>query len=344
VVTDAAAVAGIDLEPVSRWLREHVGVTPPLRFTRCMGGHSNLTYRVTDERGRDVVLRRPPMGHLLPTAHDMSREYRIIAGLGPTPVPVPAALAFCDDLTVTDAPFYVMGYVAGHVLHDAATSAAAYGETGRRRAGETFVDVLAALHDVLPDEVGLGDLGRAEGYIARQLRRWYTQFEQSKTRELPDVDEVHAFLSTRIPDQGPARVVHGDYRLGNCITGDDGSILAVLDWEICTLGDPLADVGYVLTTWVERADPGDDAAPTSLPGFPTRAKILERYADRSGRDVSLIDFYICFSHWKTACIAEGVYARYLAGALDPRGFNLDAYKHRIERSAHLAATAAARLG
>ena len=345
MATEATAPAGIAVARVTAWLADHVGLEPPLEFDRCIGGHSNLTYAINDRTGRRVVLRRPPMGHLLPTAHDMSREWRIIYALGPTPVPVPPALGFCDDPDVTGAPFYVMGYVTGHVMHDAGVARKVYGEAERRRAGESFIDVLAALHDVVPDEVGLGELGRKEGYVARQLKRWYSQWEQSKTRELPLVDQMHDFLAARIPEQGPARVVHGDYRLGNCISADDGTILAVLDWEICTLGDPLADVGYVLATWAERGDPGaEGVGPSGLPGFPTRSEVLERYAAASGRDLSLIDFYVAFSHWKSACIVEGVYARYLQGALDPGGLDLDAYKLRVDHAVGLAAEAADRLG
>jgi len=345
MATEATAPAGIVVSGVTAWLEKHVGVQPPLEFERCMGGHSNLTYAITDANGRRVVLRRPPMGHLLPTAHDMSREWRIIYALQDTPVPVPPALGFCDDADVTGAPFYVMGHMSGHVMHDASIARSVYGEAERRRAGESFVDVLAALHDVVPDEVGLGELGRKEGYIARQLKRWYGQWEQSKTRELPLVDQMHDFLASHTPEQGPARVVHGDYRLGNCISADDGTILAVLDWEICTLGDPLADVGYVLATWAEHGDPGaESVGPSSLPGFPSRGEVLSRYAERSGRDVSLIEFYVAFSHWKSACIVEGVYARYLQGALDPGELDLDAYKLRVDKAAELAAEAAERFG
>ena len=344
MTTVAPDPAGIEIGAVTAWLEEHTGVRGPLEFERCLGGHSNLTYKITDSTGRQVVLRRPPMGHLLPTAHDMSREWRLIYALQDTPVPVPPALGFCDDAGVTGAPFFVMGFVEGHVLHDAVTAERVYDEAARRRVGESFVDVLAALHDVDPDVVGLGELGRKEGYIARQLKRWYGQFEQSKTEELPLVDQVHDFLAARIPEQGPARIVHGDYRLGNCLSNATDGILAVLDWEICTLGDPLADVGYVLATWAERVDGDVDvSAPSVLPGFPTRGEVLERYADRSGRDVSLIDFYVSFSHWKSACIVEGVYARYLQGALDSSGIDLPAYHRRVERAARLAADAADRL-
>ena len=335
--------AGIDVAAVTAWLEAEVGLAGPFSFTRLAGGHSNLTYRVVDATGAVVTLRRPPLGHLLPTAHDMGREHRIIRALHPTPVPVAEPLGHCQDATVTGAPFYVMEFVEGVVLHTADLARQAFDEVQRRRAGESFVDVLADLHDVDPVAVGLGELGRHEGYVARQLKRWYAQWQQSKTRELPAVDEVHDALAGSIPPQGPARVVHGDFRLGNCITDRDaGDVLAVLDWEIATLGDPLADLGYVLATWSEPSDVDPPVnAPTQVPGFPSRADVRERYAARSGRDLADIDFYVSFAAWKSACINEGVYARYLAGALDTTGIDLDGMRATVDRYASMAADIAA---
>jgi aminoglycoside phosphotransferase (APT) family kinase protein len=309
-------IEGIDTDAVTGWFEKNVpGVQPPLRFHLIAGGRSNLTYRVDDATGRAWVLRRPPLGSILPTAHDMGREYRIITALGPTPVPVPASIGFCADDSVNDKPFYVMGYVDGHILRDAATTKQVLGEKERRVAGESLVDVLADLHAVDIDAVGLGDLSKRDGYIERQLKRWHTQWEKSKTREIPAVEEVYEELRRTVPEQGPATVVHGDYRLDNTMLSDDGHVLAVLDWEICTLGDPLADIGLLCVYW---ADPGDElsallSAPTVLDGFPRRAEIAARYAERSGRDLSRLDFYIAFGYWKLACILEGVYARYAAG-------------------------------
>ena len=326
---------GIRRDAVEKWVSAHVdGVEVPLTFTRIKGGHSNLTYEVTAADGRRLVLRRPPLGELLPTAHDMTREWRFISAFHPTPVPVPPPLAYCEDHDVIGAPFYVMSFVEGHVMHDATVAEEHYDETGRRAAGESFIEVLADMHSFDPDDIGLSDIARKEGYIARQLKRWYSQWNASKTRELPAVDEVHDRLSAQIPDQGPARVVHGDYRLGNCITSFEGRITAVLDWEIATLGDPLADVGYVLHSWPEpgEAGPAHRMSPTVVEGFPTRAELTQRYAARSGRDLSNIDFYVAFSHWKSACIVEGVYARYLHGALDTTGVNVDAFKMSVEMS------------
>jgi len=335
-----STTTGADVQAVTEWLADRIdGLTPPLDFTRIKGGHSNLTFDVKDGAGNRYVLRRPPLGDLLPTAHDMSREWRFISAFHPTPVPVPPPLAFCEDVEVTGAPFYVMRFVEGNVLHDATIAEERYTPAQRRSIGESFIDALAEMHRFDPDELGVGDIGRKEGYIARQLKRWYSQWNASKTRELSLLDTVHDELAKRAPEQGPARVVHGDYRLGNCISSVDGTIAAVLDWEIATLGDPLADLGYVLHTWVEpgEAGPAHRMSPTSVEGFPTRDELLDRYADRSGRDVSGVGFYIAFAHWKSACIVEGVYARYLAGALDTAGVNVDAFKISVEMSVQRAA-------
>ena len=338
--------AGIEVGAVTNWLVTHIGdVSPPLDFLRIKGGHSNLTYQITDPAGRLLVLRRPPLGDLLPTAHDMMREWRFISAVHPTGVPAPPPLGFCEDKDVTGAPFYVMDFVHGHVLHDATVAEECYDAPQRRITGESFIDVLADLHDIDPDAAGLGDIARKEGYIARQLKRWYSQWNASKTRELSRIDEIHDALQARIPEQGPARIVHGDYRLGNCITSFDGPIAAVLDWEIATLGDPLADVGYVLHSWPEAGEAGlaHRMSPTTAEGFPTRAELLERYAERSGRDVSMIGFYVAFSHWKSACIVEGVYARYLHGALDTSDVNVDAFKLSVEMAAENAHQALSRM-
>jgi aminoglycoside phosphotransferase (APT) family kinase protein len=341
----ASAKDGIDEPKVTPWLEEHVeGLRPPLTFTLIAGGHSNLTYRVDDAEGNAFVLRRPPLHHVLATAHDMGREHRIISALGPTPVPVPPALAYCDDPEVNGAPFYVMGFVDGLVVRDAA-AAERLSESQRRTAAESLVDVLAEIHAVDTDAVGLGQLGRKAGYIERQLRRWYKQFLDSKTREVPALESVYEKLLAQVPEQGPATIVHGDYRLDNCLVGHDGRIAAVLDWEICTLGDPLADVGLLVVYWT---DPEDESAalltaPTALPGFPRRAELLERYGERSGRDLSTIDYYTAFGYWKLACIVEGVYARYRGGAMGSEASGFEAFATQVERLAAAAEEAVTRV-
>jgi aminoglycoside phosphotransferase (APT) family kinase protein len=268
------------------------------------------------------VLRRPPLGQVLATAHDMSREHRIISALAPTDVPVAPVVGLCTDEAVNGAPFYVMEFVDGLVARNP-EAAARLDVAGRRRAGEQLADVLARIHAVDPDAVGLGDLGRKEGYVERQLRRWSGQWEKSKTRDLPVVDEVHAALAARVPEQGPATIVHGDYRLDNCMLDPDGTVAAVLDWELCTLGDPLADVGLLLVYWTDRGDtrPALMEASTTLEGFPTSAELIAMYAAASGRDVSDVGYYVAFGYWKLACILEGVYARYRGGVMgDSSGF------------------------
>ena len=314
-------VPGIHVERVTGWLEANVaGARGPFVFEVIAGGHSNLTYRVVGADGAAYVLRRPPLGHRLASAHDMGREHRIIAGLRRSAVPVAPALGLCSDDSINDAPFYVMGFVDGHVVRDRVTAEAALSATARRHAGESLVDTMAAIHAVDLEACGLADLGKHEGYIARQLKRWYGQWNDQKTRDVPAIDHAFEALSQRIPEQGPATLVHGDYRLDNCIVGDDGAIRAVLDWEICTLGDPMADVGLLQVYWT---GPGDEASAwagsaTTADGFLDRHELITRYAAVSGRDMSQLPFYVSFAYWKLACILQGVYYRYLGGALGSR--------------------------
>jgi aminoglycoside phosphotransferase (APT) family kinase protein len=339
-------VDGIDVPRVSRWLADHVeGAAAPFRFELIAGGHSNLTFKVTDAAGHAFVLRRPPLGHVLASAHDMGREHRIISGLQRSSVPVPPAFGFCDDASVNGAPFYVMGFVDGHVIRDAA-GADVLTQPARAAASRSIADTLAAIHGVDLERAGLADLGRHDGYVARQLKRWHGQWQQQRTRDLPAVDAVHDALAARIPDQGPATIVHGDYRLDNTMVADDGRVAAVLDWEICTLGDPLADVGLL---WVYWTGPDDEPSAwggrsTTVPGFWSRRQVVDRYAETSGRDVSDLDFYIAFGYWKLACILEGVYARYVGGALGRRDpAELEPFRQQVERAAEMAAHTAAQL-
>jgi aminoglycoside phosphotransferase (APT) family kinase protein len=330
-------VPGINVAAVTAWIETNVpGAHAPFSFHPIAGGHSNLTYRLVDSNSESFVLRRPPLGHRLASAHDMGREHRIIHGLQNSAVPVAPALGFCDDESVNDAPFYVMGYVDGHVIRDRVTAESVLDIDARRTASESLVDTMAAIHDVNLEAVGLSDLGRHDGYISRQLRRWYGQWNAQKTRQLDSVDRVHDALLERIPEQGPATIVHGDYRLDNCMVGDDGRVVAVLDWEICTLGDPLADLGLLQVYWT---GPGDDASAwtgsaSTAPGFLDRAQLAERYAAASGRDIAGLAFYVSFAYWKLACILEGVYARYLGGALGQRdAAELEPFKLQVENAA-----------
>jgi len=316
---------GLDLPKVTDWLVANIAdVAAPFDVELIAGGRSNLTFRVTDANGRSFVLRRPPTGHVLATAHDMAREHKIIAAVGKTDVPVPVALGVCTDNAVNGAPFYVMSLVEGEVLAGVAKAALLRPEL-RVPASEHLVDVLADLHAVDIDAIGLGDLAKREGFIERQVRRWTMQWENSKSRELPAIDEVAQRLSERMPAQHGVSIVHGDYRFGNCITDvNKGRIAAVLDWELCTLGDPLADVGYMGVYWSD----GDESAlsasdPTPAGGFLTYHQVLDRYATRTGRDLSDIGYYIAFSCWRLAIISEGVRARYRAGVMGDQEDGLD---------------------
>lgn len=310
-------VEGVDHDATVSWLEERVGsVTRPVRIELIEGGRSNLTYHVIDGAGRRWVLRRPPLHSVLESAHDMGREHRIIAALQATDVPVPPVVGFEPNPELNGAPFYVMDYVDGEVLRDADSAERHLDEAGRAHAAESLIDVLVRLHAVDPDAVGLGDLGRREDYVARQLRRWHRQLQDGNTRDLPMLEEVHDRLAAGVPAQGTAAIVHGDYRLDNLMVGPDGGVRAVLDWELCTLGDPLADVGLLMVYWSE---PDDDtvpllSSPTTIAGFPSRRHVAERYAESSGRDLADLDFYIAFGFWKLAVILEGVFGRYQSGA------------------------------
>jgi aminoglycoside phosphotransferase (APT) family kinase protein len=329
-------IEGVHAANVTQWFISHVeGVVPPLEFSLIAGGHSNLTFSVQDAKGQTYVLRRPPLGHVLESAHDMGREHKIISALADSEVPVAKTIGVCHDLEVNQAPFYVMAFVAGPVLHDAEAASSLTAEE-RVALGFDVVDVLAKLHGIDPDQVGLGDLGRKEAYLARQLKRWNKQWEASKTHEVPAMDETSRLLAERMPEQIGASIVHGDYRLGNMIV-DGGRILAVLDWELCTLGDPLADVGYFLNWWVLPGEAEEDTAPTAAGGFPDRDVLTERYAKATGRDLSDIAYYRAFSHWRLAAIGQGVYKRYLMGAMgENRDMDLDAYKLSVATRAEAA--------
>jgi aminoglycoside phosphotransferase (APT) family kinase protein len=328
------APQGIDRDNVEAWFRENVSSARlPLSFERISGGHSNLTYGVRDAAGARWALRRPPLGKRLGSAHDMGREHKVVSALASTPVPVAPVAGFCEDESVNEAPFYVMEFVEGPILRGLAEAEAFPDEADRRAIGERVVDTLVAIHEVDPDAAGLGDLGRKEDYVARQLRRWQGQWEKSKTRELPAIDAVHERLSARIPEQGPATIVHGDYRLDNMILTPAGEVAAVVDWELCTLGDPLADVGLLMVYWPEAGEEGISLGlpATMAPGFPKRADLKARYAERSGRDLSQIDFFVALGYWKLAIILEGVYARYAAGQYGKVDPGIEEFARIVER-------------
>jgi aminoglycoside phosphotransferase (APT) family kinase protein len=344
-MNDEATIPGIDVEPVTAWFTEHTDAVAPLRFDLIAGGRSNLTFKVTDAEGEAWVLRRPPLGHVLATAHDMAREHRIISALAATDVPVAPAIGLCTDEAVNGAPFYVMDFVDGIVVRDAGVGQQ-LSEAQRAAAGRSLAQTLAKIHAVDPDAVGLGDLGRKEGYIARQLKRWNGQFEDGRTREVPEVSDAYARLLEGIPEQHGAAIVHGDYRLDNCMFDESGQVIAVLDWEICTLGDPLADLGLLMVYWTESGDPIAALAggATTLAGFPTRAELVAAYQDAGGRPVGDLDYYVAFGYWKLACILEGVYTRYKAGAMGNDGADADAFGDTVRLLGRASLDALDRMG
>jgi aminoglycoside phosphotransferase (APT) family kinase protein len=342
----ATEVEGIDRGGVEAWFDANVaGAELPLTFERISGGHSNLTFGVSDAAGHRWALRRPPLGTRLGSAHDMAREHKVVSALGPTDVPVAPIAGICEDESVNEAPFYVMEFVEGPILRFRADAELFPEESDRRAIGERVVDTLLAIHAVDPDPVGLGDLGRKEDYVARQLHRWQGQWEKSKARELEVIDSVHERLAARIPEQGPATIVHGDYRLDNMILTPGGEVAAVVDWELCTLGDPLADVGLLMVYWPKSGEEATSLGqPANLaPGFPDRDELRRRYAERSGRDLTRLDFYVALGYWKLAIILEGVYARYTAGGYGKVDEGVEYFAKVVERLAEAADQAEARL-
>jgi len=314
------SVTGIRDDTVTSWMVEHVGAVAPLSFELIAGGRSNLTYRVVDATGASYALRRPPTSHVLATAHDMVREHTIISALFPLGVPVAEPLGLCVDETVNDQPFYVMEFVEGAILRNAEQAETVFDIDVRRAIGDHLAQTLAQLHDVDVDRAGLGDLARHDGYIERQLRRWRGQYEQMRVEGVDHegiIEAVGDQLAASIPAQQRVSVVHGDYRTDNTVLDERGQVRAILDWELCTLGDPMADLGVLLDYW---AEPGDEmvallgTAPTTAPGFATRHQVLDAYARHSSLDVSHIAYYQAFGYWKLACIMQGVFARYSAGA------------------------------
>ncbi|KAB2364197.1 phosphotransferase family protein [Actinomadura montaniterrae] len=330
-----AGVPGIDVPRLADWLaRELPGAGRIGAVDLIAGGRSNLTYGITLAGGRRIVLRRPPLGHVLPTAHDMGREYRVLTALGDaTAVPVPRTLAFCDDEDVIGARFYLMDFVDGRVLRtredaDDLTPAQARGLS------EALAGALAAIHTVDVKAAGLEDFGRPTGYMARQLKRWGKQWDGSQeaikatgnVHDLPEYDRLVARLADRLPADAPARLVHGDFRLDNALARLEPrpEIAAVVDWEMSTLGDPLSDLGLTLVYWAEAGDAEQlpvGATITSAPGFFTRREFTERYAELTGFDLADLDFYVAFACFKLAVILEGIHARFLQNATVGEGFD-----------------------
>ncbi|MEC3976101.1 phosphotransferase family protein [Amycolatopsis sp. H20-H5] len=312
---------GLDLGRLRARLDESLPglVTGELVAEVVQGGRSNLTYVVGDGNANWVV-RRPPLGHVLPTAHDMKREYRVISGLADTAVPVPEALLLCEDTDVLGAPFYVMEFVAG-TPYRTDTELIPLGPERTRAIADSLVDTLVDLHAVDPASVGLGGFGRPEGFLDRQLRRWKKQYDGSRSRDLPGIDELHDRLAARVPESGKPSIIHGDYRLDNVLVDGDDRITAVLDWEMSTLGDPLTDIA-LMVAYAERASAGLKFVSnvSAAPGYPGTDEVIARYAARSGRNVSQLNWYVGFAFFKLAVILEGIYFRFTQGQTVGFGF------------------------
>jgi aminoglycoside phosphotransferase (APT) family kinase protein len=318
---------GLDLDALGRYLAPRVGgLAGTLRGEVIAGGRSNLTY-IVDDGERRFVVRRPPLAHVLPTAHDMAREYRVLSALRDTGIPVPHVIDLCEDDSVIGARFYVMEWVDGHVVRDALPAEFPDTRESRRSMSAALIDTLLNLHAVDPGAVGLSDFGHPEGFLARQVRRWWQQWEASKTRELPSIEELRRLLDKTVPAASAAGIVHGDYRLDNVMyaPADPARIVAVIDWEMCTIGDPLCDVGLLCVYW---ADDDSEAAARTLhgraitveDGFYKRADLLRDYAAGTQRDLASLDWYIALGAYKLAIIAEGITARFLMGMTVGEGF------------------------
>ncbi|WOX20771.1 phosphotransferase family protein [Streptomyces solicathayae] len=313
---------GLDLVRLGSWLGANVpGAGSDLSATLIAGGKSNLTYRVTDGATTWIV-RRPPLGHVLATAHDMGREYRVMSALRDTAVPVPYTFGFCDDAEVLGAPFYMMARCAG-TPYRLAAELAPLGEERTRLISERLVDTLVTLHQVDPAAVGLADFGRPEGYLERQVRRWRKQLDASYSRDLPAADELHRRLAAAIPKESGSGIVHGDYRLDNLLVDDEDRATAVLDWEMATLGDPLSDLA-LMVVYNRLGEVVGDAAGVSTvagaPGYLTETETVERYAAGSGRDLSGFGFHLGLAAFKLAVIIEGIHYRHRSGQTVGDGF------------------------
>jgi len=304
-------VLGLDPIAVTGWI-EGLGVAAagPLSFERIGLGQSNLTFLVSDVDGHRWVLRRPPLGHLLASAHDVAREARILMALEDTAVPTPAIYGLAQDPAVSEVPLLLMEYVDGLVV-DRMSVAEALSPQRRRSIGLSLPRTLAKIHAVDLQATGLIDLASHKPYALRQLKRWGGQWEQSKTRELPELDDLTQRLIVAAPEQRELTLVHGDFHLRNVITSHDtGEVIAALDWELCTLGDPLADIGSMLAYWAEPGETtGGDFSATTLPGFPDRAEVAQTYLDETGRDPAVLQYWHALGLWKVAVIAEGVMRR-----------------------------------
>jgi aminoglycoside phosphotransferase (APT) family kinase protein len=312
----------LDLERLTPWFTANVpAVTGPLTASRIAGGLSNLSYVITDGTG-SWVLRRPPLGHVLETAHDMGRECRVLSALAATNVPVPHVYGLCSDPDVLGAPFYVMDFVVGSTYRHA-SQLEQIGSERTAAVATSLIERLAAIHAVDPDEVGLQDFGRPQNFLGRQVQRWQRQLEASWSRELNGAHALYDELVRQLPEQSPAGLVHGDYRLDNTLVCDDDRIVAVVDWEMSTLGDPLTDLGMlaVYMTLPEILPRNGIADASAAPGFLTIPEVVAAYGDASDRELTGLDYYVALSAFKLAVISEGIHFRYQQGQTVGAGFD-----------------------
>ena len=335
------------------WLRPRlVDARGPMRVEQFPGGHSNLTYCLrfepADGPPLDLVLRRPPLGPVAPRAHDMAREHRVLQRLSSAFPPAPRVFLFCDDPSLIGAPFYVMERRHGVVVRRDWPDELPDTAEARRQAGLALLDGLVALHQVDFERIGLGDLGRPAGFVERQVRGWTERWERARTREIPLMERLARRLLDTLPPSPPATLVHNDWKLDNVMldAADPGRVVAVFDWEMATLGDPLIDLGTTLGYWPQAGDPpariGNPAGPTTLPGFPTRTELVERYAGARGVDCSRIGWYESFGLWKTAVVLEQIYVRFVRG--QTRDLRFKEFEKRVPALAQAAFEVAEKAG
>ncbi len=308
----------LDLARLSAYLARHFDGPGPVTVEQFPSGHSNLTYRVT-WGGRELVLRRPPFGSQVKSAHDMGREYRVLSKLHESYPVAPKVILYCDDLSVLDAPFYLMEPIRGIILRRELPPDLLLSPAMARQLSEAFLDNLIRLHGLDYGKIGLGDLGKPQGYLERQVKGWIERYHNSATHDLPEVDRISAWLTQHIPASSDATLIHNDYKYDNVVldSNDITKILGVLDWEMCTLGDPMSDLGTTLAYWTDPGDPDElqeiCSAPTTVPGTLTRAQLAQRYALATGRGIHDMVFYLAFARFKVAVIVQQIYYRYARG-------------------------------
>jgi aminoglycoside phosphotransferase (APT) family kinase protein len=330
----------LDLARLSAYLGRHFDGAGPVRVEQFPSGHSNLTYRVT-WGSRELVLRRPPFGSQVKSAHDMGREYRVLSKLHEPYKVAPKVILYCDDLSVLDTPFYLMEPIRGIILRRQLPPGLLLSPAVARKLSEAFLDNLVRLHSLDYDKMGLGDLGKPQGYLERQVKRWIERYYNSATHDLPEVGRISAWLAHHIPASSDATLIHNDYKYDNVVldSKDITTIVGVLDWEMCTLGDPLSDLGTTLAYWTDPSDPGElqeiCSAPTIIPGTLTRGQLAQRYAIATGRGIHDMVFYLTFARFKVAVIVQQIYYRYARGLTHDERFATMPHKIAILMRASL---------